>query len=372
MAHLVTPEASARRWNTAATMAVDPGNPPIADGWYSTLEGVRRPNQAARMAPVARRLPAGVLARLMRWGRSRGAILAAASASHPAVALYREAPGWGTLLWLRALFGRTPKVIGIQYILHRRRHPLRKLLNALDRWATRRALLRGHALARADVPMLAEHYNLPADRFVYVPWPLQAIGAPAELPPAPTEPLVLCAGRAYCDWETVFAAARGAGWPLVVVCGGGDLRRVKRLARGTEVEVLSDIPREQLLGILSRAMVSIVGMKEKRTSQGHIRLADARSYGAAIVASDVMGVADYVEHEQTALLVPPGDPRALRDAVDRLLADDTLRERLRRRAYESTLAYGPDHYLAAVTDLVHGREVRLPAGAPGVAREVVA
>jgi phosphatidylinositol alpha 1,6-mannosyltransferase len=50
--------------------------------------------------------------------------------------------------------------------------------------------------------------------------------------------------------------------------------------------------------------------------------------GVPVVASAVGGIPDVVEHGRSGLLVPPADPRALRDAVRSQLADDALYARL--------------------------------------------
>jgi len=55
---------------------------------------------------------------------------------------------------------------------------------------------------------------------------------------------------------------------------------------------------------------------------------EALATGCPVVASAAGGLLDVVQHEETGLLVPPGEPAALVDAVDRLLADRPLRERL--------------------------------------------
>jgi glycosyltransferase involved in cell wall biosynthesis len=78
--------------------------------------------------------------------------------------------------------------------------------------------------------------------------------------------------------------------------------------------------------------------------------------GVPIVASAVTGLADYLD-DDSAVLVPPGDPVALRAAIDTLLDDPDRRDKLRRTAHErgdagDTMA----DYLARIRQLIrpHG------------------
>ena len=63
-----------------------------------------------------------------------------------------------------------------------------------------------------------------------------------------------------------------------------------------------------------------------------VTLMEATSVGLPIVASSVGGIPQILEDEVDALLVPPGDPGALVEAMTRLASDRELRERLGRRA----------------------------------------
>lgn len=320
----------------------------VADGWYSLVAGLRAPRRAPRL-PVL-----------------RGVALFLESSRCELVGVTREEPGSATLVLLRALFGRRRKLVVFQFIVHPRRHPLRRVLVAVDRWAVRRALWRGQVLTRFEAADLAAHYGLPADRFAYVPWPL---GRPDALPPlaAPSHPpVVLCAGRAYCDWPTVFAAARGSTWTLEVVCGAAERAEVERLhaAAGSPGRVRSELPREEFLALLSGATVSLVCMVERGVSSGHIRVSDGYSRGAVVVASATRSLEGYVRDGVDGVLVPPGDPGALRAAVDGLLADPARVAALRAAARERASSWREHEFFAALGDVVAGRAPVLPEAAP--------
>ena len=59
-----------------------------------------------------------------------------------------------------------------------------------------------------------------------------------------------------------------------------------------------------------------------------LSVAEARKHGRAIIASDAGAVPEQVTHEETGLLVPPGDPAALARAMVRLAMARELRTRL--------------------------------------------
>jgi len=72
-----------------------------------------------------------------------------------------------------------------------------------------------------------------------------------------------------------------------------------------------------------------------------IVLAEAMAHGATVVASDLPGYRNVATHESDAILVPPGESAALADALELVITDDALRQRLaiagRRRAAELSM-----------------------------------
>ena len=57
--------------------------------------------------------------------------------------------------------------------------------------------------------------------------------------------------------------------------------------------------------------------------------------GKPVVATAVGGSAELIEHGRTGLLVEPDDPPAMASAIESLLADHSLAQRLAEKAMQS-------------------------------------
>jgi glycosyltransferase involved in cell wall biosynthesis len=89
--------------------------------------------------------------------------------------------------------------------------------------------------------------------------------------------------------------------------------------------------------------------------------------GVPVVATNVGGTPELIEHGATGLLVPPADDRALRRAIQRLLADSVRRRTMAARAREiarTRLALEPMvHETEAALAAAAGRRAWSPAAA---------
>lgn len=81
---------------------------------------------------------------------------------------------------------------------------------------------------------------------------------------------------------------------------------------------------------------------------------ESMASGVPVVSTHVGGVPYVVQHDRTALLVPPGDDEAMASAIDRLLGDPALAARLRAAALTEVQRYRwdvvRDQLLAAYRD----------------------
>jgi glycosyltransferase involved in cell wall biosynthesis len=130
-------------------------------------------------------------------------------------------------------------------------------------------------------------------------------------------PEVLYVGRLAPEKGVEELAAAASGLNLAVV-GDGPLRPLLPGALGF-------LSREEVGARLDRA--AVVVCPSRREGFG-LACAEAMAHGRPVVATAVGGLAELVVDGETGILVEPGDPEALRAAIDRLLADPALRRKL--------------------------------------------
>jgi len=106
----------------------------------------------------------------------------------------------------------------------------------------------------------------------------------------------------------------------------------RRLGVEANVEFRGILPREGLPPVYANADILVF----PSLAEGHpLTPMEALACGTPVVASDIPGPNETVEHEVNGLLVPPAEPRALAEAVCRVLGDRDLLARLTRAARPS-------------------------------------
>jgi glycosyltransferase involved in cell wall biosynthesis len=88
-----------------------------------------------------------------------------------------------------------------------------------------------------------------------------------------------------------------------------------------------------------RLRESHVALNPSRVDNMPNSVLEALASGVPVVSTRVGGVPFIVTDEQTALLVPPGEPQAMAQAIGRLLDDEHLAQRLRQAGLAAAQAY---------------------------------
>jgi glycosyltransferase involved in cell wall biosynthesis len=209
-----------------------------------------------------------------------------------------------------------------------------------------RPLLRGARLVLAASTFLAEEATkLGAREVRIVPSGVEIpdhVGEPAD------PPHVLFAGRLSEEKGILEFVAATEGLPRVIV-GDGPLRSRAPGALGF-------VPPSEVGSYYERA--AVVCVPSRREGYG-MAAREAMAFGRPVVAAAVGGLRDAIEDGVSGVLVPPGDPAALRAALATLLGDAALRARLgdaaRRRAQA---VFSPASEGAALVEVYRGAVLR--------------
>ena len=177
----------------------------------------------------------------------------------------------------------------------------------------RRVVGRARLVIAPSTALADEARKLGANDVRVIP---SGVDVPAAVGEEADPPEILFAGRLSPEKGVRELVSAANGLPLVVA-GDGPLR--------DEVPgALGFVPHDELERLYARA--AVVACPSRREGFGVV-CAEAMAHGRPVVAGDVGGLRDLVVNEETGLLVPPGDVGALRDALQRLLADPSLRRR---------------------------------------------
>jgi glycosyltransferase involved in cell wall biosynthesis len=277
-------------------------------------------------APIARKRPLGVKA-LYAWLKANPCNL---------VVTHSSTDAWLSALALLAL-GRPTPMLRIRHISA----PVPR--NAPTRWlytrATARIVTTGEALKR----QLVERNGFPAQRIDSVPTGIDtARFRPGERSAAraavglPQDRKIVGIVATLRSWKghrfLIEALPQGA---LLVIVGDGPMRPVLEKLAGPEVRFVGNksdvVPWLQSFDVFALPSYANEGVPQA--------LVQAMLVGLPCVTTSVGAIPELARHDDTALVVPAEDPAALRAALERLLRDQALRQRLgaaaRRHAAEN-------------------------------------
>lgn len=149
------------------------------------------------------------------------------------------------------------------------------------------------------------------------------IGAVARLSPEKGLDVLLRAAAQLIE--------RGVAIRVVLAGDGPSRSQLERLATqlgiARHVDFRGEVAHERVPSVLAELDVFVM---PSRAEGFGVAALEAQATELPVVASNVHGIPDVVEHERTGLLVPPDDAAALAQAIERLAADADLRASMGR------------------------------------------
>lgn len=222
----------------------------------------------------------------------------------------------GMVLCFTRFVARRTRVVAIDFITPRES----RLAAVFGRYIRRIDAIA--CIRRGDVSYLQKRFGLEPRQTMFVQFPADpSLGSY----PVGDEGYVYSAGWAYRDWPTLLTALDRV--PYRAILSPGSPVEVPESAK-ERVQILPMQRPADGRRYMASARVVVLAFRETQMPSGPLVLLDAMAMGKPVVVTSVNGSRDYVTDGQDALVVPPGDPQALADAIDRAMSDDVLRARI--------------------------------------------
>lgn len=159
----------------------------------------------------------------------------------------------------------------------------------------------------------------------------------------PDVPFILFVGafRRVKGLETIFSAYRRlSSPPPLVLIGTLERDTPEELLAGATV--LTDLPHSAVMAAWDRALFGVMPSVWPEPFAGTIH--EAMSRGKPVISTRLGGSTDMID-ESNGILVPPGDDKALAEAMDQLIQDPERRESYGRAAAERAAAFSAEAVL---------------------------
>lgn len=238
-----------------------------------------------------------------------------------------------------------------------RRLAIRFLYPAADRIVVNSESLRSQLLG---------HFRFPESKVdvIHNPLDIHEVQArsmmddPPALPAVVQEPIVIGMGRFSQEkgFDLLVRAMAIVKFParLVLLGEGREERNLRRLAESLGLSRRVGFPgfRKPPYGILRQATVFVLPSRYEGFPNG---LVEAMALGVPCVATRCRtGPEEIIRDGENGLLVPVEDPGSLAMAIDRLLGDATLRERMGGAARDSARRYDAPGIVRQFEEMISG------------------
>ena len=178
---------------------------------------------------------------------------------------------------------------------------------------------------------------------------------------SPSEPDLICAaGQLLRDYDCLIEATRDLPVRVHIAAGSPWIERPLAPRPAIPKNVTwQRLDRFELRALYGRAALAVVPILENQYQTGIATILEMMAMGKCVIATRTRGQTDTIVDGETGVYVPPSDPRALRDAITRLLAAPAEAARIGRAARRfMEEEAGLDRFVERVTRVIRGANSR--------------
>lgn len=204
---------------------------------------------------------------------------------------------------------------------------------------------------------IESRWRLAAERVVFTPFMVDASFFSPErvVPRRSARPLICSVGLEARDYPTMLRAVEQLPADVVIAAASPWSKRSDNTA-GQAIPAHVTVRRfsqYELRQLYADSAFMVMPLQNVEFQAGVTAILEAMAMGRAVICSRTPGQTDVVVDGETGIYVPPGDPQALREAIDYLLANPAVAERMGqagRRRIEQSMSL--DRYVERLGQLV--------------------
>ena len=200
--------------------------------------------------------------------------------------------------------------------------------------------------SRRQLQLYPREIGIPADKLVFLHSHTYLFG---ENHPTSRGDYIFSGGDSNRDHHTLIESVRDMPCRVVIVTHQAEA--IKKLNPSSNVELVNGLPLSEFNRMMAGSLAVVVALKPgKIETGGRSVYGNAMTLGKTVVVADD-DTGDYIHDGLDGLVVPPGNVAALRNALQRVLADPALAESLGHNARQTAKAMDPKKFYLAIFDL---------------------
>jgi glycosyltransferase involved in cell wall biosynthesis len=201
--------------------------------------------------------------------------------------------------------------------------------------------------ARSEIDAFSEVFGLPREKFQFIPYH-NTLGS--QKFPIRRGEYLFSGGNSNRDYSQLAQAVDGLDLKVIIACS--DTRLLQNIAFPDNVELVN-VQRDEFRRLMAESGINVVALRKGLLrSAGHQTFLNAMTMGKAVIVTDPQSARDYIEDKVDGMLVPPGDPVALRVAILKLMEDPDFELRLGQAAMKKAIKWDTEAHLSATVGVV--------------------
>ncbi len=249
-------------------------------------------------------------------------------------------------------FGRRPRHMMIVHVIS-----VPKKMIFLDYLRVQNQIDRFLVYATAQKHVIERRWKILPQWVVLTPFMVDsAFFSPDRVQAQQAEPMICAVGLERRDYPTLLKAVTGLPVKVVIAAASpwskrSDTTQGQMIPANVEVRRFSQ---HELRQLYADSRFLVMPLENVEFQAGITAILEAMAMERAVICSHIIGQTDAVVEEVTGLYVPPGDPLALRAAIERLLKQPEVAARMGkagRQRIEEQMSL--DHYAAGLTRVLH-------------------